>query len=135
MDNKSLEMLDIYLFLDHTVEEGSFNIHLMQSPSHSLRNNNNSLDESVSSHVRKCLITINSLFMRESSSHKYCLIFFNTSISCMFDLENPLGSYYILLFLFRDHFPHIVFHDGFVFFHYGIIPYLILRNFPIGGGF
>jgi hypothetical protein len=75
--------------------------------------------------TKKFLLIIYSLYLRESSSHKYCFVFLDTSISYMFDLIDALGSHYRLPFRSRNNIPHIIFHDGLTIFDHGIFPNLM----------
>ena len=83
------------------------------------------MDGSVSIKRRKFLLIIYSLYLREFSSHKYCFVFLDTSISYMFDLIDALGSHYRLPFRSRNNIPHIIFHDGLIIFGHGIFPNLM----------
>ena len=83
------------------------------------------MDGSVSIKRRKFLLIIYSLYLRESSSHKYFFVFLDTSINYMFDLIDALGSHYRLTFQPRNNIPHIIFHDGLIIFDHGIFPNLM----------
>ena len=44
--------------------------------------------------LKRCLFIMNPLFLREFSGHKSCIVFFNTSINCMFYLVDPFRRYH-----------------------------------------
>ena len=67
---------------------------------------------------------INSLFLIETSSHKYCFILFDISVSCMFYLVDPFGGYYILSFWFGNYIPYIIQ----VLFHHNIFHEFVLSD-------
>ena len=72
----------------------------------------------------KRLIIVYSLLLRESLGHESSLIFLDASVSCMLDLVDPFRSHYRLPFRPRDYFLNIILHNGLIFFHHGIFPYM-----------
>ena len=81
-------------------------------------------DRGIPSNKRKTLLTLNSLFLGEPSSHKPNFEIFYIAICCMLDLAQPLRVNHGLPFWSRHCFIHIILHDGVVLLQYGILPNL-----------
>jgi hypothetical protein len=68
-------------------------VHLMYPPTHLCQYGNNTPNLSVSRNWCKCLIIINSLYLRESMCHKPGLVFLYSSISNILGLVKPYISH------------------------------------------
>ena len=93
MYHGTIWLLDVYFFLNLSIEKGCLYIHLMYSLTHGCCRGNNHPDRSVSSKRRRCLLIIYSLHLRESSSNKSCFMPHNAPINCVFDLVDPYGGH------------------------------------------
>jgi hypothetical protein len=125
-------LLDVYFFLNLSIEKGCLYIHLMYSPTDGCCRGNNHLDRSVSSNMRKCLLIIYSLHLRESSSNKYhlCLSMLPSTVCLIFrsiwkSLQTSLRS--------QNNIPHIILHDGLILLHHDISPYWMTSCLLITG--
>jgi hypothetical protein len=131
MYHETIWLLDVYFFLNLSIEKCCLYIHLMYSPTHGCYRGNNHPDRSVSSNKNKCILIIYSLHLRESSSNKSRFVPLDAPISYMFDLIDSFGSHYRLPFRSRNNIPHIILHDGLILLHHGISPYWMTSCFLI----
>jgi hypothetical protein len=123
MYHETIWLLDVYFFLNISIEKGCLYIHLMYSLTHGCCKGNNHLDRSVSRNMRKCLLIIYSLHLRESSSNKSCFVSLDSPVNYVFDLVDPFGSHYRLPLRSRNNIPHIILHDVLILLHHDIPPY------------
>jgi hypothetical protein len=123
MYHETVWLLDVYLFLNLSIEKCCLYIHPMYSLTHGCCRGNNHLDRSVSSNKSKCLLIIYSLYLRESSSNKSRFVPLDAPVNCVFDLVDPFGSHYRLPFMSRNNISHIILHDGLILLHHGISSY------------
>lgn len=108
-------------------------IHLMYLPLPHYNYWENISNRSVSSYKRQGLLIIYSPFLGESMSHKIFLVFLDVAICSMFDLVDPLGRHYKLIFRSRDQIQDIILHDRLVLFDHSILPLFLLDSFFIVG--
>jgi hypothetical protein len=123
MYHETIWMLDVYFFLNLSIEKGCLYIHLMYSPTHGCCRGNNHPDRSVSSNMSKCFFIIYSLHLRESSSNKSHFVPLDALVNYVFDLLDPFGSHYKLPLRSWNNIPHIILQDGLILLHHGISPY------------
>jgi hypothetical protein len=116
-------MLDVYFFLNISIEKGCIYMHMMYSLTHGCCRVNNNPDRSVSSNMRTCLIIIYSLHMRESSTNKSRFVPLDAPVNYVFDFLYPFGIHYRLPLRSRNNIPHIILHDGLIVLHHEISPY------------
>jgi hypothetical protein len=90
--HKTINLLDVYFFLNLSIEKGCLYIHLMYSLTLGCCRGNNHTDRSVLSNMSKCLLIIYSLHLRESSSNKSHFVPLDAPVNYVFDLVDLFGS-------------------------------------------
>ena len=80
----------LHFLFYYTIQESSLDIHLVYLPLRHCSQSKDCSDGSVSGYRCKGLFIVYSLFLRESLSHKSCLILFNATVCSMLDLIVPL---------------------------------------------
>ena len=83
------ELFHIYFLLKRTMQEGSFDIHLVKASSLRRSKGYDRTDGGISGNQCKYLIIVYSFLLREASSNKSELEILSTPISSMFDLVEP----------------------------------------------
>jgi hypothetical protein len=129
---KTIWLLDVYLFLNISIQKGCIYIHLMYSLTHGCYRGNNHSDRCVSSNRSKCFI-IYSLHLRESSSNKSHFLPLDAPVNCVFNILYPFGSHYRLPLKSQKNIPHIILHVGLILLHHDISPYWMTSFLPIIG--
>jgi hypothetical protein len=123
MYHKTIWLLDVYFFLNLSIQKGCLYIHLMYSLTHGWCRGNNHPDRSVSKNKRKCLLIIYSPHLRESSSKKYFFVPLDAPANCVFDLVDTFGGHYRLPLMSQNNIPHIILHDVSILLHHDISPF------------
>jgi hypothetical protein len=133
MYHETIGLLDVYFFLNLSIEKGCLYIHLMYSLTHGCCRGNNHTDRSVLRNMSKCLLIIYSLHLRESSSNKSHFVPLDAPVNYVFDLVDLFGSHCKLPLRSQNNIPHIILHDGLILFHHDISPYWMTSCLLITG--
>src|SRR3954467_15192531 len=89
---KSRGLLDIYQFIQGTIKECTFYIHLLQFKVMMCRISKKDTDGLKASHGCICLSIINAFNLRELLCNQSCLVTHNNSMAILLVFEYPLGT-------------------------------------------
>ena len=119
--HKTLGLLYIYFFLQHSIKKGTFHIHLIELEVQVTCNSQEYFDRLQSGNWCKCLIKIYSFYLSVPLTNKSRFVPYHCSMFIRLVLEDPFCTYHIYIFWSRNQFPHIIQNELMEFFMHVII--------------
>ena len=122
--HKNLRLLYTY-FLQHSIQKGTFHIHLIELEVQVTFNGQEYSDRLKFCNRYKGLIKVHSFYLSVPLSSKSRFVSYHCSMFIRLVLEDPFCTYHIDIFWSRNQFPHIIPNELMEFFMHEIYPFSI----------